>query len=384
MKISKSVLMACVVAVSVSVWMLTGLVGSSDSATQSPDDKTVTSVDADAAVRVAVRTSRATSTTREIAVSARTEPNRMVELRAETDGRVISLGAERGAVVVAGEKIAVLDMRDRQARLEEARANVKLMELQLQAARKLQQQQFVSETQIAEAYARVVAARAALLSIEQDIDHTTLTAPFDAVMQERMVEKGDYVKSGDKVAQLVDTDPLIVVGEVNENEIGKVEIGGVGYARLVSGEVIDGRIRYIAPLADENTRTFRIELAIPNKNGILRAGMTAEMRLAGQRSTVHFFSPALLTLDDSGVIGVKTVDNSNRVRFYPVEIIDSSENGVSVGGLPEEIRLIVVGQGFVRNGDLVIPVSSPVPAGFSMPAPAEQSRIDSTEPAPQG
>ena len=376
--------MACVVAVSVSIWMLTGLIGSSDSTTQSPDDKTVTSAAAVTAVRVAVRTSRATSTTLEIAVSARTEPNRMVELRAETDGRVISLGAERGAAVAAGDKIAVLDMRDRQARLEEARANFKLMELQLQAARKLQQQQFVSETQIAEAYARVVAARAALQAIEQDIDRTTMAAPFDAVMQERMVEMGDYVKSGDKVAQLVDTDPLIVVGEVNENEIGKVEIGGVGYARLVSGEVIDGRIRYIAPLADENTRTFRVELAIPNKVGALRAGMTAEMRLAGQRSTVHFFSPALLTLDDSGVIGVKTVDNSNRVRFYPVEIIDSSENGVSVGGLPEEIRLIVVGQGFVRNGDLVIPVSSPVPAGFSMPAPAEQSRIDSTEPAPQG
>lgn len=376
--------MACIVAVSVSLWMLTGMIGLSNTTIQSPADGTVTSSVPNAVVRVAVRTSRATSTTREIAVSARTEPNRVVELRAETDGRVISLGAERGAAVATGEKIAVLDMRDRQARLEEARANVKLMELQLQAARKLQQQQFVSETQIAEAYARVVAARTALLSIEQDIDHTTLIAPFDAVMQDRMVEMGDYVKSGDKVAQLVDTDPMIVVGEVNENEIGRVEIGGVGYARLVSGEVIDGRIRYIAPLADENTRTFRVELAIPNKDGSLRAGMTAEMRLAGQRTTVHFFSPALLTLDDNGVIGVKTVDDSNRVRFYPVEIVDSSEDGVSVGGLPEEIRLIVVGQGFVRNGDRVIPVSSPVPAGFSMPAPAEQSRIESNEPAPRG
>ena len=376
--------MACVVAVAVSLWMLTGLVGSSDSAMQNPEDKASTSTQPDPPVKVAVQLSRAKSTTREIAVSARTEPNRIVDLRAETDGRVVSLGAERGAVVTAGEKIAVLDMRDRQARLEEAKATVKQMELQLQAARKLQQKQFVSETQIAEAYARVAAARTALQSIELDINHTTLTAPFDAVMQDRQVELGDYVKSGDKVAQLVDIDPLIVVGEVNEREINKVEVGGAGYARLVSGEIINGRIRYIAPRANENTRTFKVELAIPNGNGVLRAGVTAEMRLAGQQSTVHYFSPALLALDDDGVIGVKTVDDHNRVKFYPVELVDSNEQGISVSGLPDEVRLIVVGQGFVRTGDLVTPVTTPMPAGLDDVKANEQSTAEHSISAPQG
>lgn len=376
--------MACIVAVTFIIWMLSGVLGSSGSASQTTADRSAMATEPDSPVRVAVRLSRATSRTREIAVSARTEPNRAVDLRAETDGRVVTLGAERGAVVESDEMIAVLDMRDRQARLQEAKANVRQMELQLQAARKLQQSQFVSETQIAEAIARVDASRAALQAIELDIDHTRLTAPFDAVMQDRMVELGDYVKSGDKVAQLVDIDPLIAVGEVNEREINNVEVGGVGYVRLVSGETIDGRIRYIAPRANENTRTFRIELAIPNSNGKLRAGVTAEMRLAGERSTVHFFSPALLTLDDNGVIGVKTVDDDDRVRFYPVEILDSNENGISVGGLPDEIRLIIVGQGFVRAGDLVTPVPSPVPSGFSEIRADEQSRNEQIVSSPSG
>jgi len=376
--------MAIVVALTVSIWMLTGLFGLFGSTSQTPDDKEVIAMQQNSPVKVAVQISLAKSTIREISVSGRTEPNRIIEMRAETDGRVVSLGAERGAVVKAGEKIVILDMRDRQARLEEARANVKQMELQLQAARKLQQKQFVSETQIAEAYAHVVAAHAALQAIELDINHTTLTAPFDAVMQDRLVELGDYVKSGDKVAQLVDIDPLIVVGEINEREINKVEVGGAGYARLVSGEIINGRIRYISPRANENTRTFKVELAIPNGDGSLKAGVTAEMLLAGERSTVHFFSPALLTLDDNGVIGVKTVDDQNRVKFYPVEVVDSNENGISVSGLPDEIRLIVVGQGFVRTGDLVIPVTTPIPSGFEDVRANEQSRVEKALSVPQG
>ena len=382
MKISKSVLMAFLVAVSVALWMLTGYVGGHDTPSRNPDSSPPGPA---APMRVAVQISHANYNTREIAVSARTEPNRAVELRAETDGRVISLGAERGSLVKAGDKIAVLDMRDRQIRLEKAKANVKQMQLQLEAARKLQKKQFVSETQIAEAYAHLVAARADLRAIELDIDHTTLTAPFDAVMQDRRVELGDYVKSGDNVAQLVDTDPLIVVGEINEREVHKVKVGGSGYARLVNGELVDGRIRYIAPQANENTRTFRVELAIPNKNGKLRAGMTAEMRLVGERTMVHSFSPSLLTLGEDGEIGVKTVDENDRVRFYPVGIVDSNESSISVSGLPEEIRLIVVGQGFVRTGDRVIPVINTLPRGFSVaPRSANQSRNDQHGSVPQG
>jgi multidrug efflux system membrane fusion protein len=269
---------------------------------------------------------------------------------------VVALGAERGRAVKAGERVVGLDLRDRQARLDEARALVAYADLQFEAARKLQTQQFVSDTQMADLLSRVVGARAALQLIELEVANTSIVAPFDALLQERLVEVGDYVNSGDSVAQLVDTDPLIVVGDVSEREIHDLAVGVTGTARLVNREPIEGRIRYLSPIAAESTRTFRVELAIPNPEGALRAGMTAEMRLNADRISAHRISAALLTLDEAGAIGVKSVNGYNRVEFHEIEIVGSSADGVSVTGLPEDIRLIVVGQGYVRPGDLVEPV----------------------------
>jgi multidrug efflux system membrane fusion protein len=250
-------------------------------------------------------------------------------------------------------------MRDRAARLEEAEALIVQTQLQYEAAERLRGQQFVSEAQIAEAKARLIGAQAAKQSILDDIDYTTIEAPFDGVLQERSVEVGDYVQSGDSVAFVVDTDPMIVVGEVNEREVHSLAVGNPGAARLVDGTTVDGTIRYLAPVADENTRTFRVELAVPNPDGALRAGMTAELELSAEEITAHSLSASALALADDGTVGVKAVDTESRVRFHPVEIVGTSNEGISVTGLPREIDIISLGQGFVVEGQLVEAVFDP-------------------------
>jgi multidrug efflux system membrane fusion protein len=356
-----SILVAGGVTLAVAIWMLSGLLAEdpANPATRS----TVRSDDAaeggnpERRPRVLVQRSSARTVRREILVSARTEPNRQVELRAETDGAVIALGIERGAKVETGQRIVSLDMRDRAARLEEAEALIVQMQLQYEAAERLRGQQFVSEAQIAEAKARLVGAEAAKQRILADIDYTTIEAPFDGVLQERSVEVGDYVQSGDTVAFLVDTDPMIVVGEVNEREVHSLAVGNPGAARLVDDTTVEGTIRYLAPVADENTRTFRVELAVPNPDGNFRAGMTAELRLSAEEITAHSLSASALALADDGTVGVKAVDENNRVRFYPVEIVSTSPEGISVTGLPRELGIISLGQGFVVEGQIVEAVS---------------------------
>ncbi len=361
---TRSILLACGIALAVTVWMLSGL-GRSPKSDSTPSTVRDESGPGSAAgnperrIRVMVQHLSARPITREIVVSGRTEPNREVELRAETEGAVVKLGAERGARVSKGARIAELDMRDREARLAEAEALIVQMRLQYEGAQRLRGQQFVSEAQIAEAKARLVGAEAARKKILDDIDYTTVEAPFDAVLQERPVEVGDYVKVGDTIAHLVDTDPLIVVGEVNERDIHAIAIGGPGTARLVDGRLVDGTIRYLSPVADNNTRTFRAELAIPNPDSALRAGVTAEVRLGAGEITAHSLSPALLALADDGTVGVKAVDAMNRVHFYPVEILGSAPDGISVTGLPDELRVISVGQGFVTEGQIVEAVMDP-------------------------
>lgn len=347
-----SILLAVGVTVAVSLWMLSGL-GSSpaDFTGQTGSDTAPTGP-----MRVRTAIVRASDVAREISVSARTEPNRVVQLRAETEGAVTSLEIDRGSPAWTGDTIVQLDMRDRNARLQEANSLIAQRELELQGRSDLRERQFSSEVEIAEARARLDAARASRERIQLEIANTAIKAPFDGIVQERGVEIGDYVRAGDSVVDLVDIDPLIIVGDVNGKDVSELEVGSAGSAVLVDGTVLNGTIRYISPVAAESTRTFRVELAVDNPERY-RAGLTAELRLSGNRIAAHEVPSSLLTLSDEGVVGVKVVNDNNRVEFYSVDIVGSATDGILVSGLPETARVITVGQGFVTVGQQVEPVN---------------------------
>jgi multidrug efflux system membrane fusion protein len=106
-------------------------------------------------------------------------------------------------------------------------------------------------------------------------------------------------------------------------------------------------------VANQQTRTFTVELEIENADGSLPAGVTAEMNLPGSQALAQKISPALLTLDLDGNLGVKIVNDDRLVEFHPVVIAQSDTDGVWVAGLPESATIIVVGQGYVVPGQLV-------------------------------
>lgn len=344
-----SILFAIAVVVGLAIWIASGLIGRPDGEESIVGDDT-------APMRVTVRRSQAMSTTRMIVSSARTEPDRWIQLKAETEGRVVSISVERGATVATGQTIVQLDMRAREAQLTEAEALIRQRELEYEAAARLLEQQFVSEAELAGLNAMLVAARAARERITLDIERTRIQAPFNAVVYDRLVEIGDYVAIGDPIAELVDVDPIVVVGDINERDIGALAVGDTGRARVLGGPEVEGRIRYLAPIATESTRSFRVELEIPNPDVSLRIGTSAELVLGAEAITAHELSSGLLTLADDGTVGVKIVETGNRVRFVPISIAEATGGSALVTGLPAEVRIITVGQGFVVDGQIVTPV----------------------------
>ncbi|MDX1656831.1 MAG: efflux transporter periplasmic adaptor subunit, partial [Candidatus Competibacteraceae bacterium] len=104
-------------------------------------------------------------------------------------------------------------------------------------------------------------------------------------------------------------------------------------------------------------RTFRVELEIPNLDGKYAAGISAEIRIPLETVPAHLLSPALLSLDEQGILGVKTVDQQARVIFHPVGIVRTAPDGVWVAGLPQQVRIITVGQGFVQPGERVMAIA---------------------------
>lgn len=346
----RSWLISGAIAAVIGLWLLSGQFGDDAS---DETEALAASTASPALSSVRVRTQSAEEVQRTIIVNGKTAPARVVELAAETDGRIIATGVERGSNAGRGAMIVRLDERDRRARLTQAEATLKQREVEYEARERLKTSSYVSEAQLAEALAALEAAKTEVMRAELDLDYMTIAAPFAGALQARLVEQGDFVKRGDPVATYVDNRTIIVSANLSEFDAGYVKVGDKAEARLATGETVHGRIRYVSPVADEATRTFAVELEIDNSDGELRAGGTAELRIPAESVLAHRLSPALLTLDDAGNVGVKIVNDDGIVEFVTADIALSTSEGVWVAGLPSTATIITVGQGFVPGGATV-------------------------------
>lgn len=370
MRLNPSYLIAGAIALALGGWLASGQLG----ANMAPDDP-LPAIEAEREpplMSVRVRDSLAAPVEREIVLNGTTAPARTVEVRAETKGRVVGLGARRGELVDAGEVLVRLDVREREARIAQAEALVRQRELEFEAATRLGEKGFQAETKVAEAGAALEAARAALEQVRIDLEHTVIRAPFAGVLERRPVEIGDYVDIADPVALVIEQDPFLVIGDVAEREVAHIRTGMTGHASLVTGEDVTGTIRYVGSQADPATRTFPVELEVSNPDQRFTAGVSAELRISYQEMPAHQVASSLLALDDDGRLGVKAVDGDDQVVFLPADIVRADGDWVWLAGLPERLRLITVGQGFVRAGEQVKPVPEDGNARRGAPLVAER------------
>ena len=288
-----------------------------------------------------------------LAVNGQTDFDRKVVIRSETTGRVTAIDMEESHPVKKGVVIARIAVDDRQARLDEAKALLAQREIQYSAAKKLAKRGFQSEIKRAEAAANLSAAKANLRKAQIALNNTAIRAPFDGHIQIQSVEVGDYVEPNSEIATAVDLDPIYVKSQVSEREIGAIEMGAIAQITMITGEQVEGIVSRIAPVANLETRTFEVAVEVPNPEGQIAAGITASLRLPSRQIQSHLVSPALLTLNDQGEVGLKIVDENDVVRFVHVSIIEDAKNGMWVAGLPATARIISVGQEYVTNGQHV-------------------------------
>jgi multidrug efflux system membrane fusion protein len=317
-------------------------------------------------VRVQVDAREAQNIQRYITIYGNSNPARTVEMSTEAEGRIETIFARRGDRLNAGDPILKLDMRDRQARVDQAKASVYEHQTRYDGQQSLKKDGYASDSQMAETLAKLEAARAEYTRAKLDLANMTIRAPFSGTLQDRTVEIGDFVRAGDTVGTFVDNTNIIITGSVAERDAGNVKVGDMANATLVTGRNVSGNIRYVSQVAERETRTFVVELEIPNPDGSLPAGVTAEMRISTGEVLAHQMSPALLSLSTDGSLGVNTVDEFGRVQFYPVEIVQSGNDGTWVSGLPKKVQLIVVGQGYVSQGQQVDAVPMPLDTAMAL------------------
>ena len=298
-------------------------------------------------------TSKAVDHVDHLRITGRTEAVISVEIRAETEARVVEIGAIKGQAIQKGDLIARLDIGDRQARVAKGRALVAQRELEHSAAESLAQKNYRSKTGVAQALALLEEARADLTIARTELGNTEIRAPFDGIVEERPAEVGDLLSIGDPLATLIQGDPMLVVAHVPEHSIRAIDLGQLATVTLFDGSTHDGIVRYTARVSDNDTRTFRVEVEMENADLRIPDGMTAQLEIPVGTKRAHQVTSSVLTLNDEGELGVRAIVDDNKVDFLPVELQGGSRDRIWIGGLPEEFELIVVGHDWVKEGATV-------------------------------
>ena len=347
-------ILAIVLAIGAIAWVLSGQLGGAPPPDAGTDRAAQEEAGALAQVRVAPSTSQDYTVT--LTVTGRTAASRELALRTETAGQVETLAVKEGDYVAQDALLVQLASDDRDERLERARALVEQRQIQADASAELAESGWRAETTDAGARADLQSARAELAAIKLDIARTIITAPFSGALESLDVEIGDVVDVNTQIGTLYDLDPILVVGAVSEREVGALRLGQQGSARLITGDTVNGTLRFIGKVAEPETRTFRIELEVANPEHTVPAGLTAAIALPLATIKAHFVSPAALSLADDGTLGIKIVDEEDIVRFVPVTIVADAADGIWLAGLPETATIVTVGHDYVAAGQKVDPL----------------------------
>jgi|SRR5690606_33256524 len=295
---------------------------------------------------------------RAIRVSGYTDADQRATLAARAGGIIAELPVKQGMHVQANDLIMRLQAEGKQAAVETARQLLAQREAEAEAIKKLAASGSVPKLQLDNALSALAAARSQLEAAEADLARNELRAPFAGIIDKVSVELGSSIAQGATVATILNLDPVLAIGEVSERDLRHIKVGDEAEARLVNGEVYKGRVRYISRDASPATRTYRVDVTVPNSDGNIPAGMTAEITLRAAPVEATVLPRSVVTLSADGDLGIRAVNKDNKVVFYPIDIVDDTPRGLVLGGIPEDVRIIVAGQELITEGDIVNPVEA--------------------------
>jgi multidrug efflux system membrane fusion protein len=295
-----------------------------------------------------------------LTLSGRTEADHKVSISARTGGVLTKLNVTRGQHVSKGEVVAVLADEAREAQVAQAQALYDQRKAELEARRVLIDKGTLPKLDLVNLESQYKAAEAALASAKAERDRGVVRAPWDGVITEVPAEVGGAAFSftGTPIATLVALDPMLAVVEVSERKLAGIKVGESAEVRLITGRIVQGRVRYVAKSATSATRTYRVEVEMANADAKIPDGITAEVVLSLNPVPATQISRSALTISAAGDVGVRVVGAGDKVAFVPVHIVEDLQDTMWVSGVADDARVIVRGQDFVRDGQVVAAVDT--------------------------
>ena len=291
MKIRQTYITSFVTLVLAFLWMLSGMLADEEFEVKAKTQlETISSV--------TVLNSSALEKAKKIKVSGTTEADKLIKIRAEASGTVVSRPVKQGQFVKKDQLICQLYNAGRTS-------------------------------------------------------YPKVKAPFDGYLETFSVKEGDYLNTGAVCATIIDPDPMRLIGEVSEKEINFVKVGAKAVAELISGKKVEGVVSFVSTSANKGTRTFRVEIDVKNSDRSIRDGVSAQIAIEGDTILAHKISPSILMLGEAGELGIRTVNQDDQVEFKKIEILEDTMEGIWITGLPKNTRIITIGQEYEFQGQTV-------------------------------
>ena len=338
-----------------------------------------------------------------IELQGQTIHNKKIDVKSETSGNISEINFSRGDKVNKNLSLVLISMDDRKEKLlsaqkdlerlskelilnEKNRDNllrqniekIKLYEIEYASAKQLIDKGLSSksklslasfnlanaeadredikikfESTLANLEAQITNVKSLLKNIKLDIAKTNISAPFDGIISEKMVEETEFISVGTPLFTIIDLDPIKIEGYLSEFDVNKVSVGTNAIIEDSNGIKKNGTITFISPSAEISTRTFEITIEANNKDLTYKSGITTKIIIKGSELKAHKIPPSILTLLDDGTVGVKAVNKENMVVFYPTKTIKDTIDGMWVSGLPESVNLIISGQEYISIGEKI-------------------------------
>ena len=338
-----------------------------------------------------------------IELQGQTIHNKKIDVKSETSGNISEINFSRGDKVNKNLSLVLISMDDRKEKLlsaqkdlerlskelilnEKNRDNllrqniekIKLYEIEYASAKQLIDKGLSSksklslasfnlanaeadredikikfESTLANLEAQITNVKSLLKNIKLDIAKTNISAPFDGIISEKMIEETEFISVGTPLFTIIDLDPIKIEGYLSEFDVNKVSVGTNAIIEDSNGIKKNGTITFISPSAEISTRTFEITIEASNKDLTYKSGITTKIIIKGSELKAHKIPPSILTLLDDGTVGVKAVNKENNVVFYPTKTIKDTIDGMWVSGLPESVNLIISGQEYISIGEKI-------------------------------
>lgn len=286
---------------------------------------------------------------KELNLYGKSEANSRAIIRAEVAGKIIKLSSQKGHYVQVNNSLANIEKSELPERLAQAEAQLAEHELNYKAVQSLNDKGLQGRARVAEMKSLYLVAKTRVKQLKLQLTRTNVVAPFSGVLQEQFAEIGDFMQVGDPIFSLENTNPIVIRGDATEHHITQLKQGQKVTATLLSGDVVTGKLTYIASMADSKSSTFRIEAEFANPGFKIFSGISAKLTIPLYPVDAIYVSPSALAMDEEGNLGVKLVDQGV-VVFKAINLVEADNDGAWLSGFDGPVDIITLGQGFVKPG----------------------------------